>query len=92
MAKTISETTKRIAECGARKMAGKYTFQPFPCSSVAGVVTKLEDGKTYKVNTHNGTCSCPFHRKENTCKHLEWVADDLAWEDARVAEWEAARA
>ena len=76
-------------------MAGKYTFQPFPYSAVAGEVTKLEDGTTYKVNTHTGTCSCPFHAKEGYCKHIEWVNDELAYEAAvearaeEIAEWEA---
>lgn len=89
MTKTISETAVRIAKAGAVKMAGKYTFKPFPFTQVAGVVTKLEDGTRYKVNTYTGTCSCPFHLKEGYCKHLDWLKDELAWEAARITEWEA---
>ena len=89
MQKTISETAVRIAKAGAAKMGGKYTFKPFPFSSVAGVVTKLEDGTSYKVNTQTGTCSCPFHRKEGYCKHVEWLKAELEWEASQEAEFTA---
>ncbi len=91
MTKTISETAVRIAKAGAAKMFGKYEFKAFPHSKVAGNIKKIEDGTTYKINLHTGMCACPFHKTEGYCKHLEFLKDDLAWEAARVSEWEDSR-
>ncbi len=81
---------ERVANAGAAKMIGEYVFKAFPMSQVAGHVVKA-DGTRYTVNTHTSTCNCAFYgenRAFQTCKHLVFAKAEIAWEAARIEEYE----
>ncbi len=89
----IIDTMKieRIAKAGAAKMAGKYTFQPEGEDFYR--ITKVETGENYLVNPTDdeilGICTCPFARANKVCKHQIFIREELAWEEARIAQYEA---
>ena len=94
---TSKQQAERIAEAGATKMGAQgYTFRPFAMSRGAGHVVKA-GGTRYAVNTHTGTCGCPFYGENaeyRTCKHLLFARQEIAEgerADREAEEMEAAR-
>ncbi len=62
MKATTKIQAEKIAEAGAAKMTGEYTFRPFPMSTKSGHVVKGDDTR-YTVSTFKNSCNCPFYRE-----------------------------
>ena len=90
--KTITIQTQRIAEAGAKKMSDQgYTWEA-DTNGVTFYVTNPE-GVEYTVNPDTDEilayCNCPFAKENGFCKHIVWLRDELAREEADRARWEA---
>lgn len=91
--KYTQETARRIALAGVDKMyrAGYVWEAAEPQGDPDKFMVTKPDGTVYRVviadsgRGERGYCSCPFsdHGWENvTCKHVEFVRDQIAAEDA----------
>ncbi len=90
--KTITIQTERIAKAGAAKMSAQgYTFTPADATGTHDVIHP--DGHKYLVcpdtNPILTYCNCPFAKENGLCKHIVWLRDELAREEADRARWEA---
>ena len=97
MKATTKTQAERIAKAGAKKMnAETHTIKGSSIKSLIGkqfTITNNESGERYttSIDPKKTYCSCPFFQENKefgVCKHIEYAKEDVAWEAARIEEYE----